>query len=179
MEGNAKAARSPGAAVHRERKVPMTTPQTRLHVLYASLCDKMQRPAGDPAGMDLLGTRDALELPAKGPLYLKGWLALKFCRALVLTESSVGVPADALTVELVVRFIAPSGAALAPPHKRTVQFSSREALARERIDLRGLKTEDFGMHAFEVTANGEVLTIVPVLVIPHGMLKAGPAPTFH
>lgn len=147
----------------------MENDQRRLHVLGAFVCDEARRRRD--GGTDYVGSRDYLQLPRSGPLRLKGHLAVKLCRALVISETSIGVPASSLGVDLRVRFVGPSGE-IAPPTQRRVNFNASESIARELVGLDGLEVREIGFHALEVSVDGQVLTAVPVMVVPFGTIEA-------
>ena len=145
----------------------------RVYVLGAFVCDE-ERPRESSvfgAPSDFAGVRDYLELPQSGPLRLRNSLILKLCRGLTLLPSAVGVPAQPLVGNLVVRLVGPKGQ-VAKPHTRVIRFDAQSVIVRESIQLQGIEISDFGIYGFEVSFAGAVLTIVPLMVGPCGVLKA-------
>ena len=104
-------------------------------------------------------------------------LSMKISRGPVILPASIGMAADPLVVDLSLRLFGPRGP-VGPAAHRQVLFDVRTTIDRDTATLSdlGLEVSELGIYAFEIRAGEEILTIVPLLVVPHGTLAAGPPP---
>src|SRR5687767_6258368 len=108
--------------------------------------------------VDFIGCREAVEMPASGPLSLRGQLALRFART-----------GRANSFDIHLRVIGPNRTA--GPFPARITFPEH-GLAGHSYQFDPPMTISVpGVFQFEVTAEGQVLTVVPFVVAPHGTLK--------